>query len=397
MTPHTAQTQRAELTRSNSTPLAMQQLDPLGTLDGRPISVVTGIGILALASVTSWLHWDTITHPTLAVLALLAVASVSLVLIVGTSSSRAPFTALTHVAAIGLSLIAFALSSASFDSSYGLMTAAWGPVVVGATCMALTPYRPVRELVTAGALASIASGFIGLMRSTDSATPANPMVAALFALTPVLAFSLGGAAFARSLVLSHQRWESVAKHGARRQLEREHASVARSVQQDRVTILNRDVVPLFTELAKRGIVSPDDKERAAAYSSTLRQLIVIEANRSWLELVVASAFGALDDGTRVRDPHRLAQAMTAQQRTALRTAVEAVANGNQIVPSSVRLVIDKTNAGAVIIVRATLSSPESSWRSTLAPYLAVLRVVFTTLQVSHRSSSLTVRFTFDTP
>jgi hypothetical protein len=359
--------------------------------------VVAGVGVLVFSAVATWLNWGTIVHPLLASAALLAVASTSLMLVVGTSPLRAPFTRSRHAVAVGSSLIAFAMSSASLGDSAALMTAYWAPVVVGTSCMVLAPYRPVRELVAVGILASSVTGFIALVRSTALTTDASPVIVMLFSITPVLAMSLGGAAFARSLALSHQRWESRAKYGALRQIEREHLTVARSVQQDRVTILNRDVVPLLTALSKRGIVSPDDRARAAEYSASLRQLMVTEVNRSWLESVVASSFGALDDGNRVRDPHRLASGMTAHQRTALRAAVLAVATGDELVWDSVRLAIEKTPSGAVIIVHATVASSESSWRSSLAPYFAVLRVVFTGLHISYNSPSLIVRFTYDTP
>jgi hypothetical protein len=216
-------------------------------------------------------------------------------------------------------------------------------------------------------------------------------------MTPVLALSLGGSAFARSLAQSHAQWELRARRAAHRQLERQHVSIARSVQQDRVTILNRDVVPLLVALTKRGIVSPDDRTRAAEYSESIRDLMVTEVNRNWLESVVANSIGARDVGTLVSDPHRLAAAMTASQRTALRAAIQAVATGDELARESVRLVIEKTDVGAVIIVTATVSSSESSWRSSLAPYFAVLRVVFTGLRISYRSPSLIVRFTYDTP
>ena len=407
MSANTAPTQitAAASTPTRTVPVAIQQLDPLGTLDGRPISVTAGIAILAFSSIMSWLNTDEIAYPLLASLALLAVVFASLVLVLGTSPLRAPFTGAMHAIGVGSALIAFALSSASLGDSAAIMTAWWGPLVIGTTCMALAPYRPVRELVTVGILASIFTGLIALVGSAASTTDASPVIIVLFSITPVLTMSLGGAAFARSLTQSHQHWESRALYGARRQRERQHVSVARSVQQDRVTILNRDVVPLFTDLSRRGIVSPDDRAKAAEYSASLRDLMVTEVNRSWLESVVASSFGALDgfsDGDsasdpRVRDPHRLAGAMTAHQRTALRAAVLAVATGDELDRGSVRLAIEKTPSGAMIIVHATVTSSESSWRSSLAPYFAVLRVVFTGLQVSYHSPSLTVRFTYDTP
>ncbi|MGV8858857.1 hypothetical protein [Rhodoglobus sp.] len=382
--------------QTGSTRVAIQQLDPLGTLDGRPISVTAGIAVVLFTALMLWSSAGDPVDPWLAGLALIAVLVTAVVLILGTSPLRAPFTGAMHALGVGSSIIAFALISAALGGATALPTAYWAPLVVGTTCIALAPYRPVRELVAVGIVASIFTGFAALVWSSGS-TNTSQMIVILFSITPVLTMSLGGAAFARSLALSHQRWESRAVYGARRLRERQHVSVARSVQQDRVTILNRFVVPLFAELSSRGIVSPDDRAKAAEYSASLRELMVTEVNRSWLESVVAQAFGSLDDGTLVQDPHRLANAMTAHQRTALRAAVLAVATGGELSRDSVRLSIEKTSTGAMIVVRATVTSSESSWRSSLAPYFAVLRVVFTGLQISYRSPSLTVRFTYDTP
>jgi hypothetical protein len=387
---------RTAWTRTGSSPVAVQQLDPLGTLDGRPISVAAGIGVFVFSSIMSLLYSGDIVDPLFASLGLLSVVGTSIGLVVGTRPLRAPFTAAMHILTVGSSLVACAWVFASLGDSATLANLYWAPLVVGTTCMALAPYRPVREIATVGVVASIISGFIALVRSTALTTDASPMIVVFVSITPVLALSLGGAAFARSLTLTHQRWELYATYGARRQHEREQVSVARSVQQDRVTILNRDVVPLFTDVSRRGIISPDDQAQAASYSASLRELMVTEVNRSWLESLVAESFGALDDGNRVHDPNRLAHAMTPRQRTALRAAVLAVAGGDELVTDSVRLAIEKTSSGAVIVVRATVASSNSSWRSSLGPYFAVLRVVFTGLRVSYRSPSLTVRFTYDT-
>jgi len=376
---------------------AIQQLDPLGTLDGRPVTVLAALGILLFSAISTAVDVSNLLHIGLAVAAIVAVLVTAIVLVIASDPLRAPFTPAMHALAVGTAVLACALSSASMIDTVGLATLGWGPIVVGVTCIALAPYRPVSELITVGVVASIFTGFIALVGSGSSTSDAGPMILALSSITPVLTMSLGGAAFAGSLAHSHQRWESRVKYASGRQRERQHQSMARSVQQDRITILNRDVVPLFTEMATRGIVSPEDRENAARYAASLRELMVNEVNRSWLEVAVSNSFGPLDDGHRVVDPHRLAPAMTAHQRTALRAAVLAVVTGRELRPESVRLAIERTATGALVTVHATVASSESSWRSSLAPYFAVLRVVFTGLRVSYRSPTLTIRFTYDTP
>jgi hypothetical protein len=359
--------------------------------------VSAAASVLVLGAVMSWLNTDAIVYPLLAIAALLLIASASATLVVATSPLRPPISGRMHALVIGLLVFAYALSSASLGGQDSLVNYYWGTMVIGIMCMAMAPYRPVSDLVTVGVVAAVVTGIITLVQPSTFNGEVTPMIALLASMTPVLALSLGGSAFASSLAQSHARWELRARRAAHRQLERQHVSVARSVQQDRVTILNRDVVPLLVALTKHGIVSPDDRTRAAAYSESIRDLMVTEVNRSWLESIVANSFGARGVGSRVRDPHRLAAAMTASQRTALRAAILAVATGDELARESVRLVIEKTDVGAVVIVTATVSSSESSWRSSLAPYFAVLQVVFTGLRITYRTPSLIVRFTYDTP
>jgi len=383
-----------------STPIdtaTVQQLDPLGTLDGRPASIAAVVGALAFSAMVTWSNLATIAHPVLANLALVFIALSAITFVVGTSPLRPRFSGELHAIVVGFVVIGFALSSASQGDAGALLTDFWGPMVIGTTCLSVAPYRPIPEIVAVGVAASIFTGFIALVQSavSDAAEPA--MIIVLYAMTPVLTMSLGGAAFARSLVKTHQRWATRARRAALRQLDREHDTVARSVQQDRITILNRDIVPLFAELAQRGIISPEDRARAAQYSESIRSLMVTEVNRSWLESVVVNSFGSLEYEERINDPHRLAAAMNAHQRTALRAAVIVVATGNELARESVRLRIDKSRSGATITVTGRVISTDSSWRSTLAPYLAVLGVVFSGLRISYRSPSLTVRFTYDTP
>lgn len=376
--------------------VTIQQLDPLGTLDGRPIIFTSAVSILGIGILMTVLNLGAQAHPVLTWAALVFITLASAILVISTSPLRAPFSAEMHALVIGSLVIAFTLSSAALGSGNSITTVVWASLLIGIACMALAPFRPVTELIVVGVTASILTGLIAFVEYSIIPRDAPALLVVIATITPVLTMSLGGSAFAYSLTQTHVHWASRARRAALQELEREQVSVARSVQQDRVTILNRDVLPLLVELAEHGIISPEDRARAAEYSESIRSLMVTELNRSWLESLVASSFGPLDDGYRVRDPHRLATAMTPSQRTALRAAVLAVAAGKELARESVRLVIEKSAGGATIIVTATVASTESSWRSSLAPYFAVLRVVFTGLRITYRSPSLIVRFTYDT-
>ena len=148
-----------------STPIdtaTVQQLDPLGTLDGRPASIAAVVGALAFSAMVTWSNLATIAHPVLANLALVFIALSAITFVVGTSPLRPRFSGELHAIVVGFVVIGFALSSASQGDAGALLTDFWGPMVIGTTCLSVAPYRPIPEIVAVGVAASIFTGLFNL-------------------------------------------------------------------------------------------------------------------------------------------------------------------------------------------------------------------------------------------
>jgi hypothetical protein len=123
--------------------------------------------------------------------------------------------------------------------------------------------------------------------------------------------------------------------------------------------------------------------------------MVAEADRSWLEQVLA------DPSTRasgvVVDVDRAAGRMTAAHRTSLRALLVAFGETEAVQPETVRIALEVDAEEERVEARITVATAvaESSVRHRLAPYFAVLRIVFDDLQVDPAPPLLTLRFSYD--
>ena len=123
--------------------------------------------------------------------------------------------------------------------------------------------------------------------------------------------------------------------------------------------------------------------------------MVHEVDRSWLETVIAETIRGPADGSAVVDPDRLAPAMTTDQRTAIRALLVGLSEIPAFVPGSLGVTLERDEVRAFGELDASFAPPDPAVRSLLAPYLAVIRVVFPASDVELSSTALTVRFQYD--
>lgn len=379
---------------------AVQQRDPLAALIGRPTSYLAAVVVPVYAAGSTWIAHDSIADPTLAVLALLFVAVASVTLVVQSSPLRAPLTARTHGIIIGSALIALVLSALSMWDTDAYLRDDWGVPVVGLYFVALAPYRPARELVASGLLAAIFAGLLAVVQADAFVTAAPVGAFVIVAATPIVAMSLAAAAFVDVLVRGLDRWRARANRAFTAMTGERGESIARSVQQDSVTVLNQEVVPFFTALLDGAVVDETTRQRARQISTDVRATMIADVDRSWLESVVEQA-GRGPDGrsaavsTAVRDEQRLAEQMSTDERTAVRAFIVALHGDPSFVDDGAEIVIGRDGKRCEVVLRATVDSDLNVLKGALAPFLAVLRVMFSDLQVDHEQPALTLRFSYE--
>lgn len=377
----------------------IQQLDPLGALGARLLTLAAAGGMILYSLLMGWFNRADTISPPLAILALVMVVGAAAIVITGSSPVRAPMRRKTFVIALSSGFLAMVLSAASTWGQNRYVQDDAGPVVLGLLLVACAPYRLSRELVLSGILAAIFTGFLVLVQAESFVTGAPEIVYVLVAMTPILTMAFGAGALSSAIISSIRRWRSRATIASQALVSQLHDGIARSVQQDRVTILNRDVVPFFSDLLYRTEFTDEDRAAARVISESIRSVMVAEADRSWLDGVVEQAgapLGQFAPGAEaVQDDERLATAMTTDQRTATRALLVALFGHPGFDPDGFDVRISRRTHNHVATVRAMFTAPEAAVRSDLAPYFAVLRVVFFDLRVAFARNTLTLKFSYD--
>ena len=373
-----------------------QQLDPVGSLGSRPFSVLFVVGAFVYAVVTTVVSRDQISNVLVAVLSLLWLLGACLVIIVGTSSRRAPF---THNAHIIVHLLAIGAVALSVASQWGLNRAVqddFGPASLAMLLIAIGPYRPASEIAGAGSLSAIFVGFITLLEVPVFESTIPPVTFVLASVAPLLAATFASATYSGSLVTSLERWRVTALKLAESRNHHLLDGIARSVQQDRVTVLGRDVLPFFSDILDRGTVTDVDRAQAREIADSIRSIMVAEANRGWLESLVSGG-GALGASCAVAidDPSGCSSSMVAEQRTAVRAILVALTEEDSYHENSLKIELRRGGGLCRGVVSAGIRGSEFPIRTRFLPYVALMRVVFSDVQVEFTQSTLTVEFSYE--
>lgn len=377
-----------------------QQLDPVGGMGTRTLTVAGAAVLGAYALIGTVATWAQVSQPLFALLALAAIAVSVVGLVHWSNPLRAPFSTAGFTTVAGFAVVAMVLQAVgSWHTNTGFRDD-WGGIAAGYVLLQLAPYRPPRQLAGFVVLAAIIRGFLALLESRAMHETTPPVVSIVTATAPMLALSLAGVAAASVIVDSLNRWHQRALLAASEFTDELRSGIERSVQQDRVTILNRDVVPFFAEVVRTGSVTPDDRARAGAIADSIRSVMLADIDRSWLDEVVDRAARTHSDSVWpgsevVQDDRRLAAAMNTEQRTAVRALIVALFDRGGFDPDGFGILITRGAIGAEVQLTAKLDASDSVVRSELAPYFAVLQVVFRGVHVDFQPPTLALKFSYD--
>lgn len=386
----------------NAAERTRQQLDPIGTFGNNLSTILFALLAFGLSAAIVVRDFDRIDNPPLAVVALLFLGVSCSYAVFASNSIRAPFTrqSMTMILLIALIGCAFELASEWGDGNKAL--GGWGPIALGFLLLAMGPYRPAREIAAAGSVAAVFFGFLIVIQagSSDLDLPVLAIVAA--SIVPILALAYAAAAHSKAVVDGLERWHRRVLKSGRVVTSEDEAGIARSVQQDRVTILNQDVLPFFLEIIDKPAISNADRERARDIAASVRKVMVAEVDRSWLEQAVdkLSPQGCdpqLDADTLpvVRDDDHVANHMSYDQRTALRAFIVALREGSAQASDFLKVELYRDGSVFCVVMVAELAMADFAVRTRFAPYFAVLRVMFSDLRLEYLHGVLTLSFSYE--
>ena len=379
---------------------SMRQIDPLATLASFPLTVAAACAAPIIAGLLTVQHLDEIDSPVIMIAALVVLVMACVILVVrvmAANAVRQQFSAVTHMTIVGLAVLAAALASIAQWRSNEMLRDDWGPIAVGILLLGIAPYRSIRSLVVSGGIAALLIGLLTAIQAQPMVSPVPTMAYVVLAMTPVLALSAGGVAYAIAAMQSRERWQLVTAEFARAHASNLRDPIARSVQHERVMLLDREVVPFFTSVLQRQSITTDDTDRAQRIASTVRGIMVAEANRSWLGATVDEI--ATRVGTpplnAVSDLGRSTDRMSFSQRAAVRALLDALISHPDFDPSTFTAATATTATHVSMSITATVASRPRCLNNVVAPYLAVIRAVFCDLEVTVASPNLTLRFSYE--
>jgi hypothetical protein len=363
-----------------------QRLDPLGGLTARPF-VIGAVAVSLLVSVSmSIASASQVSYPPLEVAGLLALVAAGVLFIRAASPFRAPFPLRAHATVCLLALLAILLNSLAQWGSNEVVRDDWGAVALAILTLMFGSYRPGWEIMVCAAVCSAVIAGLAVAQAHTFVADVPAPVFGILAAVPVLAAGAAASTFSRSLVGSLLQWRSA--HG------RPAASVSDGDDGDDVgrpdaarashlVHLTEQVFPFLEGVVRDPQLSAADGDRARVLARELRTLMVIDAERSWLMRLVRD----------VRDPQHVADGMGEAERGYVRAMVGHMRRDDGLTDERMRLTLDAEGSHA----SCTLSvpcAPEHNPRVQLAPYIAVGRSIFDTVDWRVEHGMLTLRLTF---
>ena len=379
-----------------------QQLDPAGTLGMRMLTRLLCAASFGYAVVMAVRTAPDNGSPLFAVTALAVLGLACLAVLWFSSPDRAPFTRGRHLVVHLVMLSAIAVSAAGEWGNNRYIRDDWWPVSFGLLLIAVSHYRPARELAAFGTASGVCVAIVVWLQADVWMTDAPPVSFIVLAVTPMLGMCYAAAAYGSTMVGALQRWRASLGFTSASLVDRFREGISRSVQQDRVTILSRDVLPFFTRLIAQDRIEDADRVQARSIAASIRAVMVAEADRSWLESVVHTVALGTDSAleptapVQVTDHAGVAPKMTADQRTILRALIVAVFENTVFDSRSLRIVLepatDASVAHGVLTVRS-VGSPRAL-RSLIAPFLAVMRITFDEVGADIARPTTTIKFSY---
>ncbi|GLI26197.1 hypothetical protein ARHIZOSPH14_04390 [Agromyces rhizosphaerae] len=355
--------------------LTQQSVDPVASVATWGLAI-GHVGLAAVGMVVAVAaHSDEVVGPVLAAMAIGFTVAAAVSVIVWTSPRLAPMSNERLWVVMALALGAAIAESASTAGANQLVSDDAGPVVVGLMLVSLAPYCTWQSLLTA---CGVSAGILGILTlesaqysTIDAPLPAFVVVAAL----PVLVLGAAAAGYSRAVVdevLAFDRRAAIAVLSRDREVR---AGIARTVQEGRVTVLGRDVLPLLAEVTRTGQVTPAQADRARELAHQLRSALVEGADATWLDDLVGVELGRGTTRITLDDPHGAASRLPEAQRATV-AAVVAWLSGGQVTSDALELRVHDDPPGCLVAVTATGVANRPGLRTEAQNFLGVVRVSF---------------------
>lgn len=369
--------------------LTQQEADPIGGIAAAPIVGLGALIAFGVAVVLTIAHRHEVGSPIAAAAAIALVAAAGIVAAVSASPARAPFTTerlwLVVTLAVGAAIAEY-ISTLGADR---LLYDDFGPVVIGVLILAVAPYCTWLSLLAAGLLASIVLSIlvVGAASATDPDAPVLSLVALNCAA--VLGMSAAAAGYSYAIIDETLAWQREANRAALQRDAELRAGIARSVQQSRISVLGREVLPFLAGVMTADRITVAEADRARELAEALRRALKAGIESTWLDDLAGNLRLTRGIEVVVDDPMGEADELGDDQRSALTALLSWLGEGARSRSISVALAVDG-EARRIAIASEHGASPPS--RRELDRFAAVARAVALRAEVTVTRENVAVEF-----
>jgi len=376
-----------------------QQLDPLGTYAVWALPSIAGSIAVAYAVAATLWHSSQIIQMPLAVLGVGLVALASALFVLASLPHRAPMGRTAFIGVLVLAVLGSLSFSAATWGQNSLVQDDWGQIVTGLLLLAMAQLRPIRELLIGGCAVGAVLGLAAAIQFAFLSVAVTPVVYGLVAATPPIALAFGAAAYSRSMLNAIGRWQDRARMRMQALEPQVSESVGRSVQQEFVTVLNREAAPLLERILAHGEITSADSDAAAAVSRQLRVQTVDTLASNWIDDSMRRAGLPGQDAVVAPDGDRQTiAAVTADQRAVFGALLMALTHSPEWTVVLARITLgehEPHRARLTLVARIESAASRARIRRVFMPYLSVLRVTSIDARMRTDTNRIEVGFSYD--
>ena len=352
--------------------LTQQEVDPIGGITAAPL-VVIGAGLAFTTSVVLTVaHWSEVGSPWAALLAVALVAAAGLCAAFLAAPGRAPFRTESLWLVVALAVGGAIAEYLSTIGANRFLYDDFGPIIVGMLILSLAPFCTWVSLLLSGVVATAVLSILiaGSPSTTVIAAPLVTLIAVESA--SVLALTAAAAGYSWAIVAVTLTWQREANRAALQRDGELRAGIARSVQQSRVSVLGREVLPFLAGVMTADRISVADADRARELAEALRRALKAGIESTWLDDLGATIRMSRGIPVSVDDPTGASDDLADDQRSALTALLTWLSEGSR--SAGIRVAIElEVSRRRLVITSANGATPPS--RRELDRFIAVARAV----------------------
>ncbi len=355
--------------------LTQQEADPIGGMAAASLVTIGACLALGISVALTVVHWDQVRFPIAAVLAVALVAAAGVVAAVSAMPARAPFAPerlwIIVALAVGAAIAEY-LSTIGANVSY---YDDFGPLAIGMLILSVAPYCTWFSLLLSGVLAATVLSILVL--GSGAALAPDAPIGTLIALNSaaVLALSAAASGYSYAVVDQTLAWQREVNRAALQRDAALRVGIAKSVQQSRVSVLGREVLPFLAGVMTADRISVAEADRARELADALQRALKAGIESTWLDDLGADVQLARGILVVVDDPTGAAAELADEQRAALTALVMWLGDARRSAEVTVAMRAASANGGRRRIVIETLNGSAPPARRELDRFAAVARAV----------------------